>query len=138
MENKSKLLKYYSYGLLPLLILWILIFVFVDKVYSIFFLIGFTWPYMYHTPGFEEKATSRSYRYSLLGNLYKLQSFLNKKVPETAPVFMYSLSRLIPSFLISILLVVFNPDYSPLWVIGGWSFFEIFAFLNKKKSWDFF
>lgn len=138
MENKSKLQRYYLYGLLPAIVLWAIISAFVDQVYAIFFLIGFTWPFMYYTPGFEEKATSRSYRFSFLGNLFRAQNMLFERLPENPAVWMTSVLRLVIPLGFTGLLSVLNPSFSPLWTILGWSVFELFAFLNKKKNWDFF
>lgn len=138
MENKSKLQKYYLYGLVPALIIWGLISAFVDQIYAIFFLIGFTWPFMYYTPGFEEKATSQTYRFSFLGNLFKAQRTLFQRLPENPPVWMTSMMRLVIPLLFTGALSILNPTFSPLWAILGWAVFEGFAFVNKKKNWDFF
>ncbi|MCR9204239.1 MAG: hypothetical protein NXH75_06665, partial [Halobacteriovoraceae bacterium] len=137
MENKSKLHRYYLYGLLPAIIVWALISAFVNQIYAVFYLLGFTWPFMYYTPGFEEKANSRSYRFSFLGNLFKAQNSLFERLPENPAPWMVSLLRLAIPLIFTGLLSIINPSFSPLWTIFGWGMFEGFAFLNKKKNWGF-
>ena len=136
MDHKKKIQKYYAYGLLPILVVWALISIFISHVYGVFFLIGYTWPYMYYTPGFEERAQSKSYRFSFLGNLFKFQTFIFGLIPENPPFWMRPLARLVVPFLISGLLSILNPDWSPLWTFFGWLTFEIFVFCNKKYNWD--
>ncbi len=108
----------------------------VDPMYGIFFLIGYTWPYMYYTPGFEEKARSKSYRYSLLGNLFRFQEYIFGLLPETPPFWMRPLARFIVPFLISGALSILNPNWSPLWTFLGWIIFEAFVICDKKFKWN--
>ena len=70
MEHKSRLHRYYLYGLLPTIIIASVIAIFATQFEAFLYLVGFTWPYLYYTPGFEEKATSATYRFALLGNLF--------------------------------------------------------------------
>ena len=136
MEHKKKLQKYYLYGLMPVLVIWILLSLIVNQLYGVFFLLGYIWPYMYYTPGFAEKASSRSYRFSLLGNLFKFQSYIFTLVGEKPPVWMMPLARLVVPFSMTGVLSMINPNWSPLWTILGWSMFEVFVFCNKKFKWD--
>lgn len=136
MDHKSKLRKYYLYGLLPAAVAWLIISFLIDQMYGVFFMLGYVWPYMYYTPGFEEKAMSRNYRFSLLGNLFKFQQYLFSMVPEKAKTWMKPIARLAIPFLITGILSVLNPSWSPLWTILGWASFEGFCFLNKKLNWD--
>lgn len=136
MENKKKLQRYYTFGLLPILIVWALISIFVDPMFGIFFLIGYTWPYMYYTPGFEDKARSKSYRFSLLGNLFRFQEYIFSLLPSNPRFWMKPLARLVVPFLLSGVLSILNPSWSPLWTFMGWVVFEVFVFLDKKMQWN--
>lgn len=138
MNHKEKIQKYYLYGLVPVLVLWGLFSFFVDQVYAIFFLIGFTWPYTFHAPGFEDKASSSRYKYSVLGNLFKFQTALYDRLPENPAPWMKPMLRLVVPILLTGVISIINPNATPLWAILGWLCFELFAFLNKKNNWDFF
>lgn len=137
MDEKQKRQKYYLYGLVPALIVWGLISVASDPVFGVFFMLGYSWPFMYYTPGFEEKALSRSYRFSFLGNLFRFQQYLFQLLPENPPLWMKPFARLIVPFLITGVLSIINPTWSPLFTIMGWASFELFCFLNEKKGWGF-
>lgn len=133
-EKKDKLLKYYKFGLLPILILWLIITLLAEVMDGVFFLLGFMWPYLYYTPGFEEKARSDAYKYSFLGNIFKFQTWIFTLLGEEPKRWMISFSRLIIPLLITGLVSALNPSWSPLWTLGGWLFFEVFAFVNDKKK----
>lgn len=137
MEQKTKLQRYYLYGLVPILICWLLLSIFFDQIYGVFFLLGYIWPYMYHTPGFAEKATSRPYRFSFLGNVFKFQNYVFSLLPkENPPYWMKAFAHLIVPFLFTGVLSILKPNWSPLWTFLGWMTFEAFVFLNKKFKWD--
>ena len=136
MDHKKKLQKYYLYGLVPALAVWVLISFSLDHVYGVFFMLGYIWPYMYHTPGFDERALSRNYRFSFLGNLFRFQQQIFSMVPEGKAAFLKPLARLVIPFLITGLLSIINPTWSPLWNILGWASFEGFNYLNRKFKWD--
>ncbi len=137
MDQKQKRQKYYLYGLLPALVFWGLLTLFTDPVFGVFFMLGYSWPFMYYTPGFEEKALSRSYRFSFLGNLFRFQQYLFNLLPENPLFWMKPFARLMIPFLISGVLSIINPNWSPLFTILGWGCFEGFVFLNKKMGWGF-
>ena len=136
MEKNQRLQRYYKYGLLPILVLWLLITIFFNAMVGAFFLLGFVWPYLYYTPGFEEKAKSNAYKYSFLGNIFKFQEWIFSLMGETPPRWMVSMGRLLVPLFISGLVSILNPSWTPLWSIIGWGCFEAFSYLNEKKSWD--
>ncbi len=136
MEKKQELLRYYKYGLTPIFILWLLVTIFSDAMDGAFFLMGFMWPYLYYTPGFEEKAQSKAYRYSFLGNIFKFQTWIFSLIGPTPKRSAVVMARLIVPVLFAGIVSVFNPSWSPLWSILGWAMFEGFAYLNEKKNWN--
>ena len=78
-NSKDKLVRYYKYGLIPILILWLILTFVTTPMSGAFYLMGFMWPYLYYTPGFEDKAQSKAYRYSFLGNIFKFQKCVKLK-----------------------------------------------------------
>ncbi len=136
MEKKQQLLKYYKYGLIPVLILWLVITAVSDAMDGAFFLMGFMWPYLYYTPGFEEKALSKAYKFSFLGNIFKFQAWVFSLMGDQPKRWMISFARLIVPLLLSGIVSALNPSWTPLWSLVGWSVFELFVFLNDKQKWD--
>ncbi len=136
MEKKQQLLRYYKFGLIPVFILWLLITIFSDGMDGAFFLMGFMWPYLYYTPGFEEKAKSDAYKFSFLGNIFKFQTWVFSLMGESPKRWMISFARLIIPLLLSGIVSALNPSWTPLWSIVGWIAFEGFAFLNEKQNWN--
>ena len=134
-ETKAKLLRYYKFGLVPILVLWLIITLTFAVMDGVFFLLGFTWPYLYYTPGFEGKAKSDAYKYSFLGNIFKFQKWIFTLLGEQPKRWMLSCARLIIPLFITGLVSVLNPSWSPLWSLAGWMVFEVFIFLNDKKKW---
>ncbi len=135
-SHKQKLQRYYLYGLMPVLILWALLSYGINFMVGLFFLIGYVWPYMYHTPGFAEKASSANYRYSFLGNVFKFQDYLFKRASETKKEWTKPVARLCVPFLFSAVISIINPHWTPLWTILGWAVFEGFVICNKKMKWN--
>ena len=133
-NSKDKLVRYYKYGLIPILILWLILTFVTTPMSGAFFLMGFMWPYLYYTPGFEDKAQSKAYRYSFLGNIFKFQSWIFSLMGNQPKRWMVSFARLIIPLLLSGVIRILNPSWSPLWSILGWLTFEGFIWLNEKKD----
>lgn len=134
MEKRSQLLRYYKYGLIPIVILWVIVMFSFGALEGAFFLIGFMWPYLYYTPGFEEKAQSKAYKYSFLGNIFKIQRWLLSRLGSENIKWKMSVARLIVPFVVALIVGILNPSWSPLWCIFGWAAFEVFFLCNDKKN----
>lgn len=137
-QNMNKLTKYYCYGIIPSFLIFIVIALSTEAMYGVFFLIGFFWPYMYYTPGFEEKALSKNYRFSFLGTLYRFQTQLFKVLPRDSLKMTMPIARFVIPFLFAGVINLLNPSFTSLWVVLGWLAFEMFMILDSKKAWGFF
>lgn len=133
---KTKLLKYYKFGLIPVLVLWLIITFVSDAMDGAFFLLGFMWPYLYYTPGFEDKAKSDAYKYSFLGNVFKFQAWVFTLLGEHPKRWMISFARLIVPLLLTGIVSALNPTWTPLWSLVGWICFEGFVLLHDKYKWE--
>jgi hypothetical protein len=135
-NHKEKLQRYYMYGLMPVLVLWVLLSYGINFMVGLFFLVGYIWPYMYHTPGFAEKARSANYRYSFLANVFKFQNYLFELVPTESKPWMKPIARLIVPLIFSGIISILNPHWTPIWTIFGWGVFEGFVVCDKKMGWN--
>jgi hypothetical protein len=137
-EQKQKRNKYYLYGLLPVFILWIVVTVLFGIMASSFFLIGFLWPFLYYTPGFKEKACSQSYKYSLLGNAFKIQNWIFSQIRLSPAKWKWPLGRNLIPLLIALFVVAINPIGSAILVIFGAACFELLIYCDQKMNLGFF
>jgi len=132
---ERKLRRYYLYGLLPALAVTLVLAFVGDYMLGCFFMLGFIWPYSNYTPNMREKLTAKPKRLSLISISIECHDLIFKYLKNIAPHFI--LRALIPT-MISIVIFFITNDYSSFIIIWGLIGFEIFYYLNDKKSLNLF
>jgi hypothetical protein len=118
--NRERLKTIFSFGVLPLLILWPLHLVGASFFQLIFFVTAFYWNLALASGIEQSKADTHRYRFSFL----KLSYRLHRSIEAILPKLPNYLVRTLSPFLFSVITVFFAPDWHPFFALGGSALFE--------------
>tara|TARA_B110000908_G_C10126879_1_gene390305 strand:+ start:343 stop:741 length:399 start_codon:yes stop_codon:yes gene_type:complete len=128
---KSKLNRYYFYGVFPALIVTLVMSQLLHFIDASFYILGFIWPYSYYTPGSREQILNGQKRFSFLGLSFQTHDFIFEKLPQKM---LAPLVRLVCPLGFVLLLSLISFSYVYCWVLLGWLSFELFFFISNKYN----
>jgi hypothetical protein len=135
MSHLSRLNRYYVYGMpFSLIVIIFLFFLKVEVVAIGLCTIGFFWGYSLYTPGLKEKILKKRNRFSFITLSFHFYQLIKGLLPCERWPFLLAFARVSMPLILSFIFYFISREANPLYTVLGWSFLELFLWIDLKVS----